>query len=97
MTMVSYTITQNNLRIHRSYEYPKASMRGILDSIREVTPSSQVWYRHLHSMCEEWCVHNALYRLHIMRSHTRDVDLNYPHHFTWAYALLAPLARLIIP
>ena len=96
MSMASYTITKNNLRIHRSYRYHKSSMRRILDEIRDENPSSQVWFRHLHSMCEEWCVHNALYRLHIMRSHTCDVDLNYPNRFTWAYALLAPLARLII-
>ena len=94
---MTYIISDNCLQICDSYSYSKHDMISSLNLIKARYPHSDIWQRSMSSLRAEWMVHNALYRLHIMRSHTRDVDLNYPNRFTWAYALLAPLARLIIP
>ena len=94
---MTYIISDNCLQICDSYSYSKHDMISSLNLIKARYPHSGIWQRSMSSLRAEWMVHNALYRLHIMRSHTRDVDLNYPNRFTWAYALLAPLARLIIP
>ena len=94
---MTYIISDNCLQICDSYLYSKHDMISSLNLIKDRYPHSDIWQRSMSSLRAEWIVHNALYRLHIMRSHTCDVDLNYHNRFTWAYALLAPLARLIIP
>ena len=94
---MTYTISDNCLQISDSYRYSKHDMISSLNLIKARYPHSDIWKRSMNSLRAEWIVHNACYRLHILRSHTADVDLNYPNRFTWSYALLAPLARLIIP
>lgn len=91
-----YSITPNNLHIFNSYDYRKNEMNSVLHSIWSRHSDSKVWMRTFDSLEDEWCVHNALYRLHILRSRTADVDLNYPCRAEWLYTLLAPLARIII-
>lgn len=94
---MTYIISDNSLQICDSYSYSKHDMISSLNLIKERYPHSDIWQRSMSSLRAEWIVHNACYRLHILRSHTADVDLNYPNRFTWAYAMLATLARLIIP
>lgn len=91
-----YSITPNNLHIINSYDYRQDEMLAVLFKICYLHADSKVWTRTFASLENEWCVHNALYRLHLLRSHTADVDLNYPCRAEWLYNLLAPLARLII-
>lgn len=91
-----YSITKNNLHIVNSFDYAQSEMQEALLLILDRHPDSAVWSRSLASLTAEWAVHNALYRLHILRSRTADVDLNAPCPMEWAYTLLAPLARLII-
>ncbi len=91
-----YSISENNLHIVNSFDYQKEEMAKALANISVRHPNSLVWGRSLTSLTSEWEVHNALYRLHIMRSHTADVDLNNPCRAEWLYMLLAPLARLFI-
>ena len=91
-----YSITPNNLHIINSYDYRKDEMLYVFFKIYCRHLDSKVWTRSFDSLENEWCVHNALYRLHILRSRTADVDLNYPCRAEWLYTLLAPLARLII-
>lgn len=91
-----YSITSNNLHIINSFDYRKDEMLSTLLKICFLHANSQVWKRSFDSLENEWCVHNALYRLHILRSRTVDVNLNFPNRIEWLYNLLAPLARLII-
>ncbi len=91
-----YSITDNNLHIRQSYQYPAAKMLTGLESIKALFPKSNVWRRSMRSLKAEWMVHNACYCLHILRIHTSDVDLNYPNRLEWLYMGLSPIARLII-
>lgn len=91
-----YSISSNNLHIINSYDYRQDEMLNVLCKIYFRHTDSKVWMRSFDSLKNEWCVHNALYRLHLLRSRTADVDLNYPCRAEWLYNLLAPLARLII-
>lgn len=91
-----YSISTNNLHIINSFDYRKEEMLAVLFKICNRHADSKVWTRIFASLEDEWCVHNALYRLHVLRSRTADVDLNYPCRAEWLYSLLAPLARLII-
>lgn len=93
---MTYIISDNNLQIRDSYLYSKRDMVSSLNIIKERYPHSDIWQRSMSSLRAEWIVHNACYRLHILRSHTADVDLNYPNRIEWLYRLLAPLASLII-
>ena len=93
---MTYIISDNNLQICDSYSYSKHDMISSLNLIKARYPHSGIWQRSMSSLRAEWIVHNACYRLHILRSHTADVDLNYPNRIEWLYRLLAPLASLII-
>ena len=91
-----YIISDNSLQICDSYSYSKDDMISSLNLIKERYPHSGIWQRSMRSLRAEWIVHNACYRLHILRSHTAGVDLNYPNRVEWLSRLLAPLASLII-
>ena len=93
---MTYIISDNCLQISDSYLYSKHDMIPSLNLIKERYPLYDIWQRSMSSLRAEWIVHNACYRLHILRSHTADVDLNYPNRVEWIYRLLAPLASLII-
>ncbi len=93
---MTYIITDKSLQIRDSYRYSKKDMIPSLRLIHASYPHSGIWRRNMRSLRAEWMVHNACYRLHILRSHTADVDLNYPNRVAWLYRLLAPLASLII-
>lgn len=93
---MTYIITDKSLQIRDSYRYSKKGMIPSLRLIPASYPHSDIWRRNMRSLRAEWMVHNACYRLHILRSHTADVDLNYPNRVAWLYMLLAPLASLII-
>ena len=93
---MTYIISDNSLQISDSYSYSKDDMISSLNLIKDRYPHSGIWQRSMSSLRAEWMVHNACYRLHILRSHTADVDLNYPNRMAWLYRLLAPLASLII-
>lgn len=93
---MTYIISDNNLQIRDSYLYSKHDMIPSLNLIKERYPIYNIWLRSMRSLRAEWIVHNACYRLHILRSHTADVDLNYPNRIEWLYRLLAPLASIII-
>ena len=93
---MTYIISDNCLQISDSNLYSKHDMIPSLNLIKERYPLYAIWQRSMRSLRAEWMVHNACYRLHILRSHTADVDLNYPNRIEWLYRLLAPLASLII-
>ena len=93
---MTYIISDNCLKISDSYLYSKHDMISSLNLIKARYPNSGIWQRSMSSLRAEWIVHNACYRLHILRSHTAVVDLNYPNRVEWLYRLLAPLASIII-
>ena len=93
---MTYIISDNSLQICDSYSYSKDDMISSLSLIKDRYPNSGIWQRSMSSLRAEWIVHNACYCLHILRSHTADVDLNYPNRVAWLYRLLAPLASIII-
>lgn len=94
---MKYTITDTNLHIEDSYTVSKRMMDLHLDVIRQWHPDSNVWKRSMFSLQMEWCVHNALYGLGLWRSHTKDVDLDYPcNKPEWVYEVLGCLVWLFV-
>ena len=93
---MTFIITGYSLQICDSYLYSKHDMLTSLNLIKDRYPHSDIWQRSMSSLSAEWIIHNACYRMHILRSHTTDVDLNYPNRIEWIYRLLAPLASIII-
>lgn len=79
--MNSYTITDSNLQIVDSYQVSKKKFDPFLNSVQAIHGDSNVWKRSRCSLKLEWATHNAAYAMHIMRSRTKDVDLNYPQPF----------------
>lgn len=97
--MYEYTITPNNIHIQDSYMVPKKLFKCNLKDILHRTPLDYpIHNRTIESMEMEWASHNFLYDLHLWRSHTKDVDLNYPQKwYTKAvYAVLGRIAWVFI-
>lgn len=74
------TVTNNNIHIEDSYQYQTSTeMQDILNAVIVQYPTYDICLnRSISSMIREWRAHNCLYWLHLWRSHTKDVDLNYP-------------------
>ena len=91
---LNYTISDNILSIHESWQIN--SLRGIaltLQRIRSEQAGTErpILRRTDRNIIEEWIVHNFFYDLHVLRAHTRTVDLEYPQrwYFRIAYHIVA--------
>ena len=74
-------VSKNNIHIEDSYKVnTREDMQMILTDIRakHSLEESDVLKRTDKSLIKEWRAHNLFYNLHLFRSHTKDVDLNYP-------------------
>lgn len=89
MENYKYHLSNNCLTIYDSYKITsEEDMENILFNVRINNTESN--YEVLHnrtdkSFIKEWKSHNLLYNLHIFRSHTADVDMEYP--LKWYYKL----------
>ena len=72
-------VTENSIQIQDSYKISKHEFDNIINQIKHDLPEHVVSKnRSTKSLKYEWAVHNLLYNLNIARSHTKDVDFNYP-------------------
>lgn len=96
--MPKYIVTKNNVHIEDSYTVPKNQFDRVLGKIKTDNPDCEVWNRCWWSLKFEWATHNFLYMLHILRSHTKDVDLNYPQpwYINWAYNVIGCLVWVFV-
>lgn len=67
------------MRIEDSYKIrTRDRMIDYISYYRRMYPKNSVWNRSNESLIHEWRGHNLLYDLHLFRSHTADVDFEYP-------------------
>ena len=97
MESFEIVVSDNNIRIENGYLVRCRDFEFVLNSIRANEPNEVTEHRSNYSLSCEWAVHNALYKLGLFRSHTKDVDLNYPCRLEWFYIVLGsiiyPFAR----
>lgn len=84
----SIIISDNCITVRDSYKTAHRSLiRSILMYVASQAPNMVTSKRSMNSLCNEWIAHTRLYNLGIARSHTRDVDLEYPqsalHSIAW--------------
>lgn len=73
------------IHINDSYKIKrKSKMKEIL--LTEYKDHPVVKHRKMGSLTREWTAHNRLYRLGLFKSHTKDVDLEYP--IKWYYNII---------
>ena len=92
------SIGNNDITIYDSYTVNKKLMNFVLDEIRaEVKKKGQsnavLDNRSNASLKREWVTHNFLYSIGMFRSHTKDVNLNYPQkwYIRWGYNIAGVL------
>jgi|BioPla2DNA2_1021312.scaffolds.fasta_scaffold58768_2 hypothetical protein len=73
---MSTYVTSHNIHIEDSWEINHKQFKSVL--LRLKTDDCLVFKRWMWSLRSEWACHNVLYKLGLWRSHTKDVDLNYP-------------------
>lgn len=78
--VIDYLASSNNVHIIDSYRYHKRKqINTILDVIFRFEYNSPVFAnRERWSLASEWRAHTRLYKLGLWKSHTKDVDLNWP-------------------
>ena len=77
--MERIVVTEDNIHIEDGFIFKKREFGGILRWKKLLYPECKVFaHRSIQSMENEWAVHNALYWLGLFRSHTKDVDINWP-------------------
>jgi len=73
------SVSKDNLHIQDSYKVSsRDEMKKVLEDIRLSHADCLSCSRTLDSLINEWATHNLCYDLYILRSHTADVDLDYP-------------------
>lgn len=93
---MDYLITEDNVHIVDSYKTSKYKFEHTLLVIKGLYPSCNVWQRTMLSLRREWATHNLLYALHLFRSRTKDVDLNFPCKYEWLYNIVGAFAWIFI-
>ena len=74
-------------------------MKDLIEKLKELHPDNPVLQnRTTMAMIREWCAHNLLYKLGILRSHTVDVDLDWPQkwYISLAYAVFGTMAMIFV-
>ena len=95
---VDYTVTETNIHINDSYQYPKEKFEPILKDIQEEHQDLLVWERSMGSMRREWATHNLAYNWGIATERTGSVDLNVPQkwYVKLFYGVVGSIALLLI-
>ena len=91
MESCEVVVSDNNIRIENGYLVKGRAFGFVLNRIRTDEPNEVTSNRSNYSLSCEWAVHNALYRLGLFRSHTKDVDLNYRCRLEWLYIVLGSI------
>ena len=91
MKSIEVVVSDNNIRIENGYLVRGRDFGSILNCIREDEPNEVTANRSNYSLSCEWAVHNALYRLGLFRSQTKDVDMEYPCRREWLYIILGSI------
>ena len=98
MENFSYSVADpNNIHIVDSYLIRKRDFKEALRKIHSEHLEHRVLLeRNWNHVCLEWACHNFLYSIRVLRSHTKDVDINTP--LKWyvkvAYAVCGVLCWL---
>ena len=91
MESFEVVVSDNNIRIKNGYLVRGRDFEFVLNCIREDEPNEVTANRLNYSLSCEWAVHNALYKLGLFRSHTKDVDMEYPCKSEWFYIVLGSI------
>jgi len=89
------TCDSNNVHIIDSYKVK--DIDGFIEDLHEAVKDDFKYKRSKWAWSNEWYAHNLCYKLGILRSHTKDVDLN-DDEYLFAkimYILIKPFARII--
>ena len=84
----SIVVSDNCITVRNSYKTASRRLvKQVLQYVATQAPNNVTRNRSMFSLCNEWIAHTHLYRLGIARSHTRDVDIEYPqsalHAIAW--------------
>ena len=91
MESCEVVVSDNNIRIENGYLVKGRAFGFVLNRIRTDEPNEVTANRSNYSLSCEWAVHNALYKLGLFRSRTKDVDMEYPCRLEWLYIILGSI------
>lgn len=74
----NYEIEQDNIKLYKGYAYKGKKtkifvMNVIIENAKE-KGYNFLEYRTIKNYVAEWYFHNFLFRLHLFRKHTKDID-----------------------
>lgn len=96
---IDYHVTDLNIHVNDSYKIRRCKIFSALNRIERESGKDTIVFdcRSHFSLGMEWSVHNVLYRLGIMRSRTKDADLNYPCEIPeWIYCVIGIICWIFL-
>ena len=86
---INYNVTDVCIVVYDSWKITKKEFKQFLTDLRSIDGDLTVLKKRSDcSLSNEWATHTFLYKCHIARSHTKDVDMQYP--LTWWEKILYP-------
>lgn len=77
--LLDHKIESENIKIYNGYAYKGKAIKKLIVNILIERAKEKGYnfleYRTTKNYVAEWCFHNFLFKLHLFRSHTKDVDL----------------------
>lgn len=76
--LLPHEIESENIKLYNGFAFKKKElkilvMKGLIEKAKR-KGYNFLEYRSIKNYIAEWYLHNLLYRLHLFRKHTRDVD-----------------------
>lgn len=68
-------VTSNSITIEDGWVLTHKEFKGVLNRLKSAFTSKVFDMRSMYSLECEWVCHKVLYKLGILRSHTKDLDL----------------------
>ena len=76
---MDYIVLPTCITVYDSYKVSKKEFNPFLNELREGYIGNLVlYYRSNCSLTNEWACHNFLYMIGLFKSHTKNVDMQYP-------------------
>jgi len=93
-----YRLKREILTIFDVINVSTKEVLDIINKLRELYPSYEVFNRTNKSFLNEFCVHKLCYILHILRKRTKDADMQYPlpPFINLLYSILGPISKLFV-
>lgn len=97
--LLPHEIESENIKLYNGFAFKKKELKILV--MKELIEKAKrkgynfLEYRSIKNYIAEWYIHNLLYRLHLFRKHTRDVDFQRQFKHTFRDTIEKTIYKII--